>query len=232
MPLQAIFFDAGNTLIFPDRSRTLAPLQALGIEPPQELLWAAERAARTRRDKAAADGHARLGDQQYWDIYYNHLLEDLAAAGNRQAGGQAAQLKTDLIAASRKSANWEVVLPGTREVLLALKQRYRLAVISNSDGHMEDLIAHVGLRDCFETVVDSGSVGVEKPDPRIFQEAATVLAVNPAESLYVGDVYSIDYVGAKGAGFDAVLFDVCGAYRERGLPRVESMQELRERLIK
>jgi len=48
----------------------------------------------------------------------------------------------------------------------------------------------------------------------------------PAESLYVGDVYSVDYRGAKGAGMDAVLFDVCGAYREKGLPRVESLAEL------
>ena len=39
----------------------------------------------------------------------------------------------------------------------------------------------------------------------------------PAESLYVGDVYSVDYVGARNAGMQAVLFDVAGAYRERGV---------------
>jgi FMN phosphatase YigB (HAD superfamily) len=52
----------------------------------------------------------------------------------------------------------------------------------------------------------------------------------PADCLYVGDVYSIDYVGAKSAGFDALLFDVCGAYKNDGLPRVESLPELQSML--
>jgi FMN phosphatase YigB (HAD superfamily) len=48
----------------------------------------------------------------------------------------------------------------------------------------------------------------------------------PEESLYVGDVYSVDYVGARNAGMQAVLFDVAGAYRDRDLPRVESLEQL------
>ena len=52
------------------------------------------------------------------------------------------------------------------------------------------------------------------------------MKADPAESLYVGDVYSVDYVGAKRAGMQAVLFDVAGAYRDRDLPRVESLPQL------
>ena len=49
----------------------------------------------------------------------------------------------------------------------------------------------------------------------------------PAErALYVGDVYSVDYVGAMKAGMQAILMDVAGAYRDNGLPRVESLPEL------
>src|SRR6202041_2219562 len=48
------------------------------------------------------------------------------------------------------------------------------------------------------------------------------------ESLYVGDVYSVDYVGAGNAGMQAVLFDVSGAYRDRQEPRVGSVEELEE----
>jgi FMN phosphatase YigB (HAD superfamily) len=54
--------------------------------------------------------------------------------------------------------------------------------------------------------------------------------VAPAESLYVGDVYSVDYLGATRAGMQAMLFDVAGAYRERDLPRVESLEELEQKL--
>jgi FMN phosphatase YigB (HAD superfamily) len=52
----------------------------------------------------------------------------------------------------------------------------------------------------------------------------------PEESLYVGDMYSVDYLGAKNAGMQAILFDVSGAHRESGLPRVESLEELEQKL--
>jgi len=48
----------------------------------------------------------------------------------------------------------------------------------------------------------------------------------PEESVYVGDVYSVDYLGASGAGMLALLMDVAGAYRDSGLPRVEDLVEL------
>jgi FMN phosphatase YigB (HAD superfamily) len=58
------------------------------------------------------------------------------------------------------------------------------------------------------------------------------MKADPAESLYVGDVYSVDYVGARKAGMQAVLFDVAGAYREQEFPRVESLAELENWLQK
>ena len=230
MPLRAIFFDAGNTLVFPDRSRTLAPLLARGVEPSQEQLWAAERVARKRRDAAATTGNPGQVDNEYWAIYYAELFRQIATS-NSEARHAASlqedrQLLDELVRAARKAGNWDVVREGTREILLELKRSYRLAVISNSDGHMAELIARVGLGDCFEGVFDSTIVGVEKPNPRIFHVAAEAMRLSPADCLYVGDVYSIDYVGARNAGFDAVLFDVCGAYKNDGLPRVESLPEL------
>ncbi len=54
--------------------------------------------------------------------------------------------------------------------------------------------------------------------------------VRPEESLYVGDVYSVDYLGATRAGLQAILFDVAGAYSNNGLKRVESLEEL-ERIL-
>ena len=54
--------------------------------------------------------------------------------------------------------------------------------------------------------------------------------VSPEQSLYVGDMYSVDYLGATGAGMRAILFDVSGAYRDSGLPRVESLEELEQKV--
>jgi len=103
-----------------------------------------------------------------------------------------------------------------------------LAVISNADGRIAELLAGCGLADCFRTITDSGVVGHEKPHPAIFEAALRATRARPDESLYVGDVYSVDFLGATQAGMGAVLFDVCGAYREKGLPRVESLKELAE----
>jgi putative hydrolase of the HAD superfamily len=219
----AIFFDAGNTLVFPDLTLTLAPLHAHDIWPSDNQLFAAERIARRRRDDAAANGNAKLGDREYWELYYDELLRNFSHTD--------AALKAALITEARRSSNWEYVLPGTRDALLALKQRYRLGVISNSDGHIDQLFVRLGLRDCFDSFADSGNIGYEKPDARIFQAAVAELNATAAESLYIGDIYSIDYLGAIGAGMQPMLFDRCGVYRESGLSRVESLEELVSTLL-
>jgi HAD superfamily hydrolase (TIGR01509 family) len=217
--LTTIFFDAGNTLVFANTERTLAALHARGIRPQPEQLHAAERQAKTELDRAnTAPG--RYTDRQYWDSYYSFLLNLL---GIEDAG-----LHEALVTASRTSGNWDVVRGGTRESLLQLAQKYRLGVISNSDGGMEKLLRSCGLGECFLGYTDSGNVGHEKPHPAIFHAALQQLSAQPESSLYVGDVYSVDYVGATRAGMQAMLFDVSGAYRESGLPRVESLQELNQ----
>jgi putative hydrolase of the HAD superfamily len=106
-----------------------------------------------------------------------------------------------------------------------------VAVISNADGKIAEVLEHCGIADCFETITDSGIVGKEKPDPAIFEAAVRSLGVSAPESLYIGDVYSVDYLGATRFGMQAVLFDVAGAYRDRGFPRVESLEELESSLI-
>jgi FMN phosphatase YigB (HAD superfamily) len=52
------------------------------------------------------------------------------------------------------------------------------------------------------------------------------LNVRAEESLYIGDVYSIDYVGAKSAGMHAVVFDPYGTYTNNGIPRITRMEDL------
>lgn len=223
VPLRVLFFDAGNTLVFADLERTLAPLAGLGLRPAQEQLYAAERAAKKRLDAArAANPEDRSVDQQVWDNYYAHLLEDLGAPDP--------VLRAALVAATRQSAHWSRVRPGTRAALERLARRFRLGVIANSDGHIAELLHRVGLGDCFASFTDSTLAGFEKPDARIFRAALDSLAARPEESLFVGDIYSVDYMGAQSVGMGAVLMDVAGTYRDTGLPRVESLEELERRL--
>ena len=220
MPLRAIFFDAGNTLVFPNLERTLAPLHARGIRPEGEQLYAAERRAKHKLDAGELSRNGSSVDFNYWYTYYSELLAQL--------GVEDEKLKLALIKASRQSGAWDFVRPGTREALDFLRQQYRLAVISNSDGGIGPLLDRCGLGECFENVTDSGHVGCEKPDIRIFRAALDALRIPPEQSLYVGDVYSVDYLGATAAGMHALLFDVSGTYAERDLPRVGGLDQLAE----
>lgn len=101
---------------------------------------------------------------------------------------------------------WCSIRGRTREALERLRSAgLRLGVVSNSDGRVAEALRAAGLSDYFDVVIDSSLVGVEKPDPRIFQAALDALAVRPEESLYVGDLYEVDVIGARAAGIEPVL---------------------------
>jgi HAD superfamily hydrolase (TIGR01509 family) len=219
MSLEAIFFDVGSTLVFPNLDVTLAPLLERGVRPEQAQLFAAER--RAKREMDALMMQSGRVDQQYWETYYRCVLEDLEMDDGPLPA---------LVSAARTSSNWTRVLPGTRATIESLGQRYKLGVISNSDGRVATLLENCGLGGCFLKITDSGTVGHEKPDARIFQAALNSLGVVAEKSVYIGDIYSIDYLGARNAGLHAVLMDVCGAYANTESPRVESLEALENRL--
>lgn len=217
----AIFFDVGNTLLFPDQERIFAPLYQHNVVPSPELLRSIECRTKTAFDALLQQGGA--ADHGFWYMFYSYLFEEL---GLQQDG-----LRDTLVAATRISANWGAIRPGTREILHRIGKRYRIGVISNSDGKIAALLERYQIADCFLNITDSGLVGHEKPHPAIFQAALRTMGVAPEESLYVGDLYSVDYLGATGVGMQAMLFDVCGAYRKMNLPRVESLEELESKLL-
>jgi len=218
--LSSILFDAGNTLVFPDLSRTLAPLAAAGFSASQEQLYAAERFAKKRLDTTMAERQpGQAVDHDYWRVFYTHLT---------QALGAPTELLPACIAATRRSDHWTRVLPGTQDVLRTLRGRgLRLGVISNSDGGIADALRAAGLGDeFFESYTDSGNVGVEKPDPAIFRIAVESLRTLPEACLCVGDTYSVDFVGAQNAGLHAILMDPAAVYRDDPYRRMESLEEL------
>ena len=209
-----IFFDVGNTLLFPNRARMLEPLPR--DRHPSLAQWQAlER--RTKQEFDAGMMGGRI-DHGFWWTFHTYLLQELNALDDR--------VRDALVENTQKSANWDQILPETREALDRIRQDYGIAVISNADGRIDAVLRRCGICDCFASITDSGIVGHEKPHPAIFEAALREMKADPAESLYVGDVYSVDYVGAKRAGMQAVLFDLAGAYRDRDLPRVKSLPEL------
>ena len=212
-----IFFDVGNTLLFPNRARILAPLPE-DRHPTLEAWQALERRTKVEFDLGMNSGKV---DHSFWWTFHTYLLQSLEGTSDNA-------VRDALIENTQNSGNWDQMLPGTREALGRIGQEYAIAVISNSDGKIDAVLRRCEIADCFQSITDSGNVGHEKPHPAIFAAALREMKAEPADSLYVGDVYSIDYVGARKAGMQAVLFDVAGAYREHEFPRVESLTGLED----
>ncbi|MCL2466502.1 MAG: HAD family hydrolase [Micrococcales bacterium] len=73
-------------------------------------------------------------------------------------------------------------------------------------------LAICGLLD-LPVLVGVDTLGVGKPDPRVFAEGCRLLGTDPARTLYVGDELYIDAVGARTAGLVAVWLDRPGIRR-------------------
>jgi putative hydrolase of the HAD superfamily len=75
-------------------------------------------------------------------------------------------------------------------------------------------------------VVDSHVVGVEKPDPEIFRIALERMDAPAESAVFLGDVPSVDIVGAHAAGIAPILLDRHDLYGDLGERRVRSIREL------
>jgi putative hydrolase of the HAD superfamily len=111
---------------------------------------------------------------------------------------------------------WNTAEPQAREALaLVRREGLRAAVISNSNGSVRSILSALGLTDDLDFVVDSGEMGFEKPDPRIFAAALNQAGLVAAEAAYIGDLYSVDVRGARAAGIRAILLDPAGHWGAR-----------------
>jgi HAD superfamily hydrolase (TIGR01509 family) len=194
--LRAVLFDAGNTLVFLDYARLANEVgTALQLPLTGDGLRQHEVAATRAMEQAAATDQARAA--AYLEALFLH-----GGVPRDRIG----EVRDCLGRMHRQLHLWCSVAEGAAQSLERLRSAgLRLGVVSNSDGRVEEALEAAGLRRYFDVVIDSGRVGLEKPDPRIFYAALDALGVAPSEALYVGDLYEVDVAGAKAAGIQAVL---------------------------
>ncbi len=218
--IRAIAFDAGNTLLWLDHARLARIVTAAGFSVTEGAVREAEMRARPQLDpllgkapKRETPGLFRRHAQFALDNL--GVLDEVVAA--RALGG---------IAAAWPEL-WCRPPEDARATLLALRARgYAVTCISNSNGKVSEALAAAGLLALLGDVVDSGAVGVEKPDPRIFEIAAERLGLTPAEIVYVGDLHALDVVGPQRAGMPAILLDPLGVWADCAAPRIRTLTDL------
>jgi HAD superfamily hydrolase (TIGR01549 family) len=117
-----------------------------------------------------------------------------------------------------------------RPVLFELKRReLRLAVVSNWHQGLDSFCHEMNLSSLLDSVISSSDIGIEKPDPRVFHEAARQLHVKPECILHVGDSPDDDFAAAVAAGLRAILIDRKNAYCAHP-DRINNLHELEARL--
>ena len=199
----ALTLDVGGVFVVPDHGRLHDALRAADLAVDADRFW---------------DGHYRAmhavdADQSpaetfgtYVPAFCHHLGyrdDDLASAVGA------------LEPLFGPSGLWTSPIVESVTALKALHEAgIPMAVVSNADGTVREILEVAGV--CqpdpgplvpVVTIVDSGAVGIAKPDPAIFTPALDALGTAPERTLHVGDSVHYDIQGARAAGMPAVHFD-------------------------
>ncbi|MBZ0117644.1 MAG: HAD-IA family hydrolase [Sandaracinaceae bacterium] len=224
--MRALLLDAGNTVVFLDHAAVAEVVRALGMGVDAGTIASVEGVAKRRYEAMMRAGQSH---EDGWRLYLETLLTEAGVAH-----AEAVRAIAPLRAAHDTLNLWRRVpeeLPGALD--RARRSGLRVGIVSNSEGRLPELFAHVGLEGAFEIVVDSAIEGVRKPDPEIFWRATRRLGIEPREALYAGDLPDVDVDGAQRAGLDAALIDPLGFYPEHARsPRYASVAELVDALVR
>ena len=203
--MDAVILDVGGVLLVPHYESVESALAPFGLHLDAP---AAERAHffGARAIDACAEGD---------DERYAYL------SGYTEAAGVAPDQRDDAIANIRVAWAqpnldvWRQHVQGSRDGLRKLASKsVKLGIISNSDGTVEEQLRRgeicqvgEGLGVPVLAIIDSGVVGVSKPEVGIFRHALEPIGVQPERALYVGDTLRYDVRGARAAGLVPVHFD-------------------------
>lgn len=224
--INTVFLDAGNTLLSMDFSWIKEELEKLGIKSEIDEIKRAEAAARPvlsseiERLKSTENRNTSV-------FYMSSILNKLPATSdlNEEKRDEIIHaLVISLQAPGRLRQFWGNLIPGVKQALDILKDKgIRLAVVSNSNGMIEEIISGLHIREYFENVFDSHIVGYEKPDRRLFMHALEKSNADPERTIHIGDLYHVDVLGAWSAGIHALLLDPFGDWQDVDCERMPDL---------
>lgn len=223
----AVFFDVGNTLLYPHPSVAEVCREVLAeaghthdlsaIEPLMPLVDA------YYEDRYRADDTFWTSEEEtssVWVGMYSLLCRRLGIEEDAEV------IAMRVYDAFGDAARWRA-FGDVAPAMARLRARgVRVGILSNWDRRLPRLLEGVGLTPLIDTIVTSAEVGLHKPDPRIFELACRRLGVEPADAAHVGDHYYADVLGATVAGLTPVLIDRKGVCLPPGLEAIATLDEL------
>jgi len=227
---KAVFFDWFNTLTtyYPPRENAYAvACSDLGLEVTfDQLSRGLLLADQFYSDENARSPIKKREPKEMIALYVRYGQVALRGAGLPSSEETVLRVMEKVRGAfnSPRFALYDDVLPA----LGALRsRRLVMGLISNIDQDIKPVCSELGLDTYITQVVTSKDVRSEKPHPLIFLAALDGAGVEGEESIYVGDQYSCDVVGARGVGMKPILVDRYDLFREvNDCVRIRSLAEL------
>jgi len=226
--ITTLCFDIGNTLLSCDPSpaeiyaealsRFGRPVTAEQVDPVFAGAWAQLQ----KQSPAGIDryGSHPGGERMWWGAFLCEVLSRL------DHDAQWEPLLDELYASFSRPEVWKLY-PEARETLEESRRRgLRLAVISNWDRRLPEILDGLELTAFFDTISVSSIEGVEKPAPVIFERTLERLGVHPEEAVHIGDSPLEDYDGSKRVGMVPVLIDRPDAFASNGYRRISNLAEV------
>jgi putative hydrolase of the HAD superfamily len=221
----AIFFDLGRTLICPQSFDGLIAETCAqhGVFLPQEEVAGCHAGVDQEMAAFPVGGSARSIDsappeeaRRFWLAYFRRILD---AAGRPYPH----HLPLALYERQLHPSRWPLY-PDVIPTLTALREAgLCLGVISNWETWCEELIVQLELAPLLDFALISGTLGIEKPEPRLFRLALERAGVPAGRAVHVGDDPERDCEGAHAVGITPVLLDRSGWYPTATWPRVADL---------
>jgi putative hydrolase of the HAD superfamily len=218
----ALTLDVGGVFVVPHHARLRDALSAAGLCVDPDTFW----------DGHYLAMHAVDADQSPAESFDTYVAAFCHHVGYRDREHVAAVAALEPLFGP--SGLWTSPLVESVTALAALHAAgIQMAVVSNADGTVAEILERVGVCQAgpgplvpVETIVDSGALGVSKPDPAIFAPALAALGTEPGRTLHVGDSVHFDVRGAQAAGMLAAHFDPRRLCRLDDHPHVTSLLDL------
>jgi HAD superfamily hydrolase (TIGR01549 family) len=234
MTIRAIFYDLDGTLrmnvpngwrAFADFASELG-LQNTSADRLRIARW--EHYYFAESPEIRADRVSYTDSPSFWENYSRRQLAVLGA-NPEQVFELAPKLHQRMTEAYRP----QDLIPGDLvETLKRLREQgYVLGVLSNRNESYSGYLAERGLGEFFNLAIYAGEAGLYKPNPGVFHYLLDKAGVSAEESVYVGDNYYADVVGAREAGMNPVLLDVNHVFDEPDCPVIQSHSQIFQLLV-
>ena len=190
--MRAIAFDLDNTLwdVEPVLARAEARLHGWLHENCPRI---AQRLS-TEDMRRAREELARREPHHAHDLSY---LRITALAAHAREHGYHERIASDAFEVFLAARNQLQPFADVAPALARLRQRYRLATLSNGNADL----ARIGLDEAFTVSLNARQIGAAKPHRRCFERLARELGLAPQAILHVGDDPRLDVEAARAAGF-------------------------------